>query len=74
MKKSDEITLSRSCFNRAGIHERIFVLLARDVAAPVAIRAWVEERLRLGKNKLGDPQVLEALNCADLMEQERSDQ
>jgi phage-related baseplate assembly protein len=45
-------------------NEMVFVLLSRDAAAPVAIRAWVAERLRLGKN------VVEALVCAQTMEVE----
>ena len=48
----------------------IFVLLGRDAAAPVAIRAWVAERLRLGKNVATDAQIVEALDCAKTMEAE----
>jgi hypothetical protein len=50
-----------------------FVLLARDVAAPTAIRAWVAERIRIGKNTETDEQILEALHCANFMEQQRID-
>ena len=71
MIKRDELNDFDSCFNKAGDSERLFVLLARDVAAPVAIRAWVAERLRLDKNKASDPQIVEALECARLMEMER---
>jgi hypothetical protein len=46
----------------------LFVLLSRDAAAPVAIRAWVAERLRLGKNTETDQQIVEALACARTME------
>lgn len=46
------------------------MLLSRDAAAPVAIRAWVAERLRLGKNTELDPQIIEALDCASTMELE----
>lgn len=46
------------------------MLLSRDAAAPVAIRAWVVERLRLGKNAEGDAQIVEALECAATMENE----
>lgn len=65
------LAIAHSCFNKAREDERLFVLLARDPAAPVAIRAWVAERLRLGKNKITDPQVREALECAELMDRER---
>ncbi len=71
MLKRDEMEYTGSCLNKAREDERLFVLLARDPAAPVAIRAWVKERLRLGKNTLNDTQVVEALDCADRMERER---
>ncbi len=50
--------------------EMTFVLLGRDAAAPFAIRAWANERIRLGKNTATDPQILEARACADTMEKE----
>lgn len=71
MKKSDEIEHTESCFNKARDNERLFILLARDPAAPAAIRAWVAERIRLCKNNLADDQIQEALECAHLMEAER---
>lgn len=71
MLKRDEIEDLESCFNKAQEGERLFVLLARDPAAPVAIRAWIAERIRLGKNAPGDEQIREAFECANLMELER---
>ena len=71
MRKSDELTNPESCMNRARNDEWTFVLLGRDAAAPIAIRAWANERMRTGKNKLHDPQILEALDCAAAMELER---
>lgn len=71
MIKRDEIEDAESCFNKANDGERLFVLLARDPAAPVAIRAWIAERIRLGKNAPGDEQIREAFECANLMEMER---
>jgi hypothetical protein len=71
MLKRDEISNPESCLNSALGGERLFVMLARDPAAPVAIRAWVNERLRLGKNARGDAQIMEALDCARWMEEER---
>ncbi len=71
MRKHDEITNSGSCLGRAGWNEMVFTLLGRDPAAPVAIRAWIEERIRLGKNTRDDPQIVEARRCAFTMEQER---
>lgn len=67
MIKRNELSNHDSCLNRARPDEMIFVLLARDAAAPVAIRAWVEERIRLGKNTASDYQITEALMCAKLM-------
>ena len=68
MLKRDELTLSSSCINKARDDEYVFVLLARDKAAPVAIRAWIAERIRLGKNIPSDPQILEAEHAARQME------
>jgi hypothetical protein len=73
MLKRDEIEDQFSCLNRAHESARLFVILARDPAAPVAIRAWVAERLRLGKNMQTDSQIVEALDCADRMERERAE-
>lgn len=73
MIKIDEIEGTQSYFNKAHPGERLFVLMARDPAAPVAIRAWIAERLRLGKNAPGDEQIREAFECANLMEMERSE-
>lgn len=71
MLKQDEVEYTESCFNKARDDERLFVLLSRDPAAPVAIRAWVKERIRIGKNTPGDAQIVEALDCAERMERER---
>ena len=71
MIKHEEVSNSHSCLNRAHDNEMVFVLLGRDAAAPHAIRAWVDERLRLGKNLVSDEQIVEALLCADRMERER---
>ena len=49
----------------------IFVLLARDEAAPVAIEAWISERIRTGKNHPKDAQITEAQKCADIMRGQR---
>lgn len=71
MLKRDELSDPNSCLNKARNDELVFVLLERDVAAPATIRAWVEERLRLGKNQPDDPQIVEAIACADQMETAR---
>lgn len=71
MRKHDELTNPSSCLNRARYHEWTFVLLGRDAAAPAAIRAWIAERIRLGKNTPDDAQVVEAEQCARAMEAEQ---
>jgi hypothetical protein len=71
MRKKDELAKgNKTCMNSAHPEEMTFVLLGRDAAAPIAIRAWVAERLRLGKNKKDDAQIVEALECAATMEAE----
>lgn len=64
MIKREELSNPNSCMSRAHDDEMTFVLLGRDVAAPAAIAAWIDERIRLGKNKRTDPQIIEAENCA----------
>lgn len=73
MIKSQELTNPNSCMNKARDDEMTFVLLGRDKAAPYAIRCWVNERIRLGKNQADDPQVVEALECAKTMEESQAD-
>ena len=67
MRKRDELTNEKSCMSRARDDEMTFVLLERDIAVPATIRFWVAERIRLGKNVAGDPQVVEAERCADFI-------
>ncbi len=68
MRKKDELSQRDTCMQHAHPDEMVFVLLSRDKAAPVAIRSWVDERLRLGKNTKIDKQIIEALECAATME------
>jgi hypothetical protein len=60
VKKIDEIKNPNSCFNKARPEELIFVLLERDEATPIAVQAWIEARIRLGKNSADDKQITEA--------------
>jgi hypothetical protein len=71
MKKRDEISDPGSCFNKATDDERLFLLLARDPAAPAVIRYWCFERVRVGRNSESDPQIRQAREEARLMDQER---
>ena len=72
MIRTKELFNPNSCLNKAKDDEMLFVLLGRDPAAPVAIRAWVEERIRLGKNNDDDEQIKEALICAQHMTRYRA--
>lgn len=72
MLKFVELADPDSCLNRAKDAEMVFVLLARDAAAPVALRAWAAERIRIGKNQPDDEQILDALAAADAMDVQRS--
>lgn len=65
MRKRDELADPNSCLNRARDDEWLFVLLGRDVAAAVAVRAWIESRIRQQKNKRHDPQIREAAAWID---------
>ncbi len=60
MRAKQELADPLSCMRRAHDNEMVFVLLGRDVAATVAVRAWIEERIRLGKNRRDDEQIQEA--------------
>lgn len=71
MRKQFELNVPGSCLNRAKDNEMLFVLRGHDVAAPSAIRAWVQMRIVMGKNKLEDPQIQEAMQAAVIMERER---
>jgi hypothetical protein len=66
--KAAEKVDGQSCWNKAAFNEMTFILLGRDAAAPVAIRAWIVERIRLGKNQPGDHQIEEAERCAQFIE------
>lgn len=73
MRKRDELTNPKACMVRAKDDEMTFVLLGRDIAAPRTIREWVRLRVYFGKNEPNDPQILEALSCAETMERERTE-
>ena len=60
------------CLDVAADDEPIFVLLARDPAATVAIDHWIAERIALGKNESGDAQLIDAYQHAERMRQWRA--
>lgn len=71
MRKQFEQNDPNSCLNRAQNNEMLFVLRGHDVCAPFTIRQWVQMRVTMGKNKLDDPEIQEALSSAAIMERER---
>jgi hypothetical protein len=71
MRKHQELTDPRSCLSKAHENEMLFVLLGRDAAAAATVEFWVNERIRRGMNRLTDVQITEALNCAQVMKDER---
>jgi hypothetical protein len=66
--KRDERSSAQSCWNKADEDEMLFVLMARDPAAPFAIRAWIAERLRIGRNRPDDQKIKNAQACLRTME------
>lgn len=52
------------CYDNAAPDEPMFILLARDPAAPALVRAWADEREAL---RGVTPKTLEARACADAM-------
>jgi hypothetical protein len=67
MRKREELSNPNSCTNRANDYEMMFVLLGRDAAAPATIMAWIDKRIKLGKNQIEDEQIQEAIKCANEM-------
>ena len=60
-----------SCYANALPEERMFVLLSRDACSPETVRFWIKRRLETGKNQPTDAQIVEAEQCAKIMEEER---
>ncbi len=73
MRKRQELTDPTSCMSRAREDEMTFVLLGRDRAAPIAVRAWIKERIRSGKNNWDDPQMIEARQWIETVESEQAE-
>lgn len=71
MIKADELRNPDSCLRRADDHEMVFVLRAHDSAAPAVIRYWALVRVTSGKNQRTDPEIIEALACARMMDKQR---
>ena len=72
MLKKNETTDPNSCLSKAGDDEMLFVLRAKDAAAPEVIYKWIDVRIRLGLNRYTDPKIQEAVACARIMEEQRA--
>ena len=70
MRKDLELSEPTSCLNKAAPNEHLFVLLARDVAAPDTIRHWCKLRIDCGRNTEDDDQIQGALLTARQMEEQ----
>jgi hypothetical protein len=55
------------CYSAARGDEPIFVLLGRDECAAQTVRDWCKRRVWSGRNAWDDPQITEAMQCADAM-------
>ncbi len=73
MRKRDELTNPDSCMMRALDGEMTFTLLGRDKDAPGAVRDWIARRIASGSNQPDDSQMIEAEQCAQIMEAERDE-
>lgn len=71
MIKSKELASPNSCLNKAADDEMMFVLRAKDPAAPAAILAWIAMRVILGLNKVDDPKLVEAADTGNEMARQR---
>lgn len=60
MTRDEEIDDVSSCLNRSAPDEPVFVLCARDPAAPMAVMQWCNHRIMLGKDDSLSPKILEA--------------
>jgi hypothetical protein len=70
MLKREELTHRNSYLNRAADGEYLFVLRGHDIATPATIRFWAAERIRIGKNKPTDDQIVSAVRDADMLDRE----
>lgn len=72
MLKSQEKAQNDSVWNKTKDNERLFILSENDVTAPMIIKTWVSERIKLGLNSPTDPVILDALDLSMMMEYEYS--
>lgn len=68
MIKRRELTDPNSCLNKAADDELLFVLIGRDEDMADTVRYWTRRRIRRGKNRADDAQIIEALQLADTLD------
>jgi len=67
MIKKDELATPTSCLNKAASDEPVFVLRAKDLVAPMAVRHWA----KMSDGKHEPEKIKSALLLADQMEEWR---
>lgn len=73
MRKRDELTNPDSCMSHAFPEEYTFVLLGRDITAPLVIWFWCILRVLFRKNRWCDSQLTDARWTALHMKEEREE-
>jgi hypothetical protein len=71
MQKRDELADPKSCLNKAGDDELIFVLREKDPAIVSTVLHWINTRIEMGANKPDDPKLAEALAFANRVAERR---
>ena len=71
MRKREVLSDPSSCLNRARDDEMIFVLLARDESSIDAVRAWIESRIKRGKNIREDAEIVSAEQWIEMVQTEK---
>ena len=57
MKKKDEVANPKSCLNKAGVDEPLFVIRAKDPEAPDTVRTWANNARTRGTH---EPEKIDA--------------
>lgn len=71
MLKRHEISDPNSCLNKAKDNQMVFVLTENDKAMEETIEFWINKRIELGLNELGDTKMVTAQNVADYVRSQR---
>lgn len=68
MPKRENIEDKNSCLGKAADDEPIFILRGSNPSAISAISAWIDSRVKLGKNQNGDLKIRSAIQVMMDME------